>query len=83
MPLDGITDFMLSMEFSWLHPHISGEIPLAEDRSWSKVPNPWNKFFARSDCCGKFLIYKMYTVDRSILKSSSRKKAFLQNEWLS
>lgn len=36
--------------------------------------------FARSDCCGKFLIYKMYTVDRSILKSSSRKKAFLQNE---
>lgn len=28
--------------------------------------------FARSDCCGKFLIDKMYTVDRSILKSLSR-----------
>lgn len=32
--------------------------------------------FARSDCCGKFLIYKMHTVDRGILKSLSRKKFF-------
>lgn len=32
--------------------------------------------FARSDCCGKFLIYKMYTVDRTIPKSLSRKEAF-------
>lgn len=36
--------------------------------------------FARSDCCGKFLIYKMHTVDRGILKSLSRKKFFLQND---
>lgn len=36
--------------------------------------------FARSDCCGKFLIYKMHTVDRGILNSLSRKKFFLQND---
>lgn len=36
--------------------------------------------FARSDCCGRFLIYKMHTVDRGILKSLSRKKFFLQND---